>query len=243
MENGLVFSQERTVSSAFIDSSVKMGAAQAVMMIQDNITECFSKMECDGVTCREKYNAFWIFMKTRLDFTRRPDWREKVVVDTFPVDNIGLKTHVDTVFRDKSGEIIIKAELEACVLDISTHRPVRLESVHYPTENFPESVFDEPFDRFDIDFSEEDFSFEQTVRSHHIDMSHHMNNTEYIKLALDTFTDDFLLSHEVKSMEVHYKGESREGETLRVYRKTSDNGTFVVIKERDRTVFEMKIVF
>ena len=35
-----------------------MGIAQTVLMIQDNLTECFNKLDCDGVIYRERYNAF-----------------------------------------------------------------------------------------------------------------------------------------------------------------------------------------
>ena len=59
-------------------------------------------------------------------------------------------------------------------------------------------------------FTEDEFVFEQIIRSCHIDMSRHMNNIEYIRLALCVFDDDFLQSHEITDLEVHYTGESRE---------------------------------
>ena len=101
----------------------------------------------------------------------------------------------------------------------------------------------EPFNKFPDDFSEYDFVFEQVIRSCHIDMSHHMNNIEYIKLALNVFTDDFLLAHDPDTLEVHYTGESKEGQTLRVYSRTKDASTQIIIKESERSVFEMKISF
>ncbi|MBQ9205727.1 MAG: hypothetical protein IJ158_03330 [Treponema sp.] len=243
MENELIFTQERTISSAFIDSSLKMGIAQSVLMVQDNLTECFNKLGCDGVIYREKYNAFWVFTKSKLIFKRRPDWREKLSASTFPVDNAGFKAHINTILKDLNGETLIIANQEACVLDMEKHRPVKLTNLNYPKENFPEAVFTEQFEKFDADFTEDDFKYEQIIRAQHIDMSHHMNNIEYIKLALNVFTDDFLLSHEVKSLEVHYTGESKEGQTLRIYGKTNGNTTNVVIKESERSVFEMKIEF
>ena len=57
MANNLIFEQNRQVSSAFIDSSLRMGIAEAVLMIQDNLTECFNRIGCDGIFYREKYNA------------------------------------------------------------------------------------------------------------------------------------------------------------------------------------------
>ena len=241
--NELIFTQERNISSAFIDSSVKMGIAQSVLMVQDNLTECFARLGCDGVVYREKYNAFWVFTKSKLNFVRRPDWREKISASTFPIDNAGFKAHINTILRDKDGKTLLTANQEACVLDMEKHRPVKLTNLNYPKENFPPAVFTEPFEKFDSDFTEEDFKYEQIIRAQHIDMSHHMNNIEYIKLALNVFTDDFLLSHEAETLEVHYTGESKEGQTLRIYSKTIENATLVVIKESERSVFEMKITF
>jgi len=243
MENELIFTQERNISSAFIDSSLKMGIAQSVLMVQDNLTECFSRLGCDGVVYREKYKAFWVFTKSKLHFEKRPVWREKIDASTFPIDNAGFKAHINTILRDKNGETLITANQEACVLDLEKHRPVKLTGLNYPKENFPEPVFTQSFEKFDSDFTEGDFKYEQVIRSQHIDMSHHMNNIEYIKLALNVFSDDFLLTHEVKNLEVHYTGESKEGQTLKIYSKTSGNTTVVVIKESERCVFEMKIEF
>ncbi|MCR4822067.1 MAG: hypothetical protein K5873_04235 [Treponema sp.] len=243
MNKDLIFTQERNISSAFIDSSLKMGIAQSLLMVQDNLTECFSMLGCDGVVYREKYRAFWVFTKSKLNFVRRPEWREKIQASTFPIDNAGFKAHINTIFKDKEGNTLITANQEACVLDMEKHRPAKLTNFNYPQEGFPQPVFTDAFQRFDTDFTEEDFKYEQIIRSQHIDMSHHMNNIEYIKLALNVFSDDFLLTHEAKSLEVHYTGESKEGQTLRIYSKTNENSTVAVIKESERNVFEMKIEF
>lgn len=243
MENNLIFSQQRKIASAFIDSTVKMGIVQSVLMVQDNLTECFNMLECDGVIYREKFNAFWVFTKTRLRFFRRPDWREEISAETFPVSNSGLKTHINTVLKDKNGTVLVLANQEACVLDCTSHRPLRLTALPYPKENFPQSQMPESFEKFSADFSESDFVYEQVIRSQYIDMSHHMNNIEYIKLALNVFPDEFLELHEVKSLEVHYTGESREGQVLRIFKKEENGRNFIKITESERNVFEMMIEF
>ena len=246
MYSNLVFESKREISSAFIDSSVKMGIAQSVLLVQDNLTECFNAMQCDGIIYREKYNAFWVFTKTKVQFKRRPNWREIVTAKTFPIDNLGMRTHVNTEILDKEGKQVLLANQEACVLSLESHRPVKITTLSYPKEGFPEAVFTEAFERFPADFTEDELVFEQVVRSCHIDMSKHMNNIEYIKFALSVFTDDFLQSHEIKELEVHYTGESKEGQTLKVYRRddTECKGkSFVHIREKDRSVFECYFVF
>ncbi|HBB14745.1 MAG TPA: acyl-ACP thioesterase [Treponema sp.] len=242
----LTFTSEREISSAFIDSTVRMGIAQSVLMVQDNLTECFNAMGCDGVVYREKFNDFWVFTKTKVHFERRPDWREIVTARTFPIDNLGMRTHVNTEIADKNGKRLLVANQEACVLSLESHRPQKLTELPYPKENFPSPVYNETFERFPSDFKDEEFVFEQIIRSCHIDMSHHMNNIEYIKLALCVFDDDFLQSHEIKDLEVHYTGESREGQTLKVFRRNDaeiKGKTYIHIKESDRCVFECCVRF
>ena len=154
-----------------------------------------------------------------------------------------MRTHVNTQIVDADGNTLIVANQEACVLSLENHRPLKLTALPYPKDAFPQAVFTEPFERFPSDFAESDLAFEQKIRSQHIDMSRHMNNIEYIKLALSVFTDDFLQAHELSDIEVHYTGESKEGQTLRVFKKTDGATSFMQIKESDRVVFEMKAVF
>lgn len=242
-EFGLVFTREHIVSSAFIDSSVRLGIAQAALLVQDNLTESFAAMDCDGIVYRERHNAFWVFTKTKIRFVRRPAWRENIFASTFPVDAAGFRTHIHTIFKDSSGATLLAANQEACVLSLENHRPLRLANLTYPKNNFPPPVFSEPFEQFPQIVSDETLSFEQKIRSQQIDMSRHMNNIEYIRLALNVFDDEFLRANETTEIEMHYTGESREGQTLRVFRQDENSATFIAIQESERTVFEMKIQF
>lgn len=263
MQKNLIFEQDRNISSAFIDSTVKLGIVQAVLLVQDNLTESFNMMGCDGIVYREKYNAFWVFTKTRVHFFRRPDWRERVTVASFPVSNEGFRTNVNTIAKDGDGNIVLTANQEACVLDMEKHRPMRLKPpLNYPTENFPERVVTDAFEKFPAaNFDEGSVPvYEHIIRSTQIDMSRHLNNIEYIKLALNVFSDEYIRSHEPSVLEVHYLGESKEGQTLKIYRQdlvnddestenfdNDDNSnfstTYITITESERAVFEMKIVF
>lgn len=240
--NPLIYEQKRKISSAFIDSTVRLGLAQTALLVQDNLTECFAALECDGVTYR-KYNAFWVFTKTKIRFYNRPSWRETIKAVTFPVNNMGMRTHINTAFYSEEGKLLVSANQEGCVLDFEKHRPLKLTSLPYPKENFPEPVFESPFEKFDI--PQEDYKevYKQTVRSQHIDMSNHMNNIEYIKLALNIWTDDFLKANDAEEIEVHYTGESKEGQELCILKAEKDKSTYVKIMEGERQVFEMKITF
>ncbi len=238
----LTLERERDICSAYLDSSLHLGIAQSQLLIQDAITECFEKLGCDGIVYREKFNAFWVFTRMKIKFINRPQWKDIVKIKTFPINNAGVRTCVNTQITDIQGNDLILANQEACVLNLETRRPMRLTNLPFPKEDFPEAVFNTAFEKFDI--CEATKIYEQRIHSQHIDMSKHTNNVEYVKFALNVFSDDFLQTHEIKEIELHYMGESREGEHLEIFHKQADDSThYCQIRCNERTVFEMSILF
>lgn len=244
-DNKFVYNAERQVASVYIDASTKLGIAQAVSMIQDSVTEQFGFIGFDGIVCRQKYGTLWAFTKTRVRFAKRPSWREQFDSASFPVKAGGMRTYLNTVFTAKDGSLLLTANQEACLLNIESRRPVPVASIGYPTDGFPSPAMDEPFEKFGAEFNKEDKAYSQTVHSQHIDMSHHTNNIEYIKFALNVFTENFLLEKEPLLLEAHYTGETHENDVLDIYRKDVDSFSFIKITEASdgRSVFEMKIQF
>jgi acyl-ACP thioesterase len=80
------------------------------------------------------------------------------------------------------------------------------------------------------------------VLPQHIDMSHHMNNIEYVKLALNVFSASDLELCIPSALEIHYLGESKEGQIMKVFRANHNGATYMrILDETDRPVFEMKL--
>ena len=134
-KNPLVFQKPRTITSAYIDVSGKMGLAQTVLMVQDNITENFGSMKMDNFAVREK-GGFWVVYKAKFKFLKRPYWRDKVVTTSFPADNQLIRLNENTAITTIEGEPIIFAKQEMCCLSFDRHRPMRLSAVDFPTEGF-----------------------------------------------------------------------------------------------------------
>ena len=75
-------------------------------------------------------------------------------------------------------------------------------------------------------------------------MSHHMNNIEYIKLALNVLSVAEIEEREPLDLEVHYMGESREGELLTVLHAREGSVSYMkILNGSGRAVFEMKLSF
>ena len=127
-ENSIIYSQKRKVSASFMDCTAKLGISHAAGMIQDNLTECFGAMGADNYRFNKEYNAFWVFTKTMVHFERRPDWEEIFLAETFPVNNAVFRTEVNSVFKDRNGKILLTANTECCCLDLTSHRPKKLQT-------------------------------------------------------------------------------------------------------------------
>lgn len=243
MKDSLIYTQTLKTTASYMDSTARLGVAHSTMMIQDNLTECLGQMEADNYAYKAKFNVFWVFTKTKVHFERLPDWCEEFTATTFPSDNTGLRTNINTCFTDKEGRLLFCGNTECCCLSFENRRPQKLANLDFPTENFPAPVFTGKFEKFNVEFTEDDFAFEQVIRSQNLDMSAHMNNTEYVKLAMNTFSSSFLKSHTPDDLELHYVSETREGKVLRFYHKQADTRHYIQATESGKLIFEMMLSF
>ena len=240
-KNPLVFQKQRTITSAYIDVSGKMGIAQTVLMVQDNLTENFGALKMDNFCVNEK-GGYWAIYKAKFKFFKRPFWRDKVITTSFPTDNAPIRTYVNTSITTVEGEPIILAVQEACCLNLETHRPMKLSAVDFPAEGAPEHFMDSKFSKFPVESEEYQEIYRQKVLPQHIDMSHHMNNIEYVKLALNVFSAADLELCIPSMLELHFMGETREGQVVTIYRADKMGATYMKIEDdAGRQVFEMKI--
>ena len=243
MSKKLVYSHIRKVSASFMDCTARLGFSQSALLVQDNLSECFGMLGCDNYSYKAKYNGFWVFSKTKIHFNFFPEWNTDFIAETFPIDNMGFRTNINTIFKTQEGKPILTANSECCCLDFEKHRPLKLTNLDFPKEDFPAPVFNDKFEKFDVDFSQDDFVYEHVVRSSQVDMSDHLNNVEYVKIASGAFPSQFLRSHEPLDLEVHYLGETKENQKIAIYKKEIHGKHYIKIQEGQRPVFEMCITF
>lgn len=239
----MIWKKESTVSSVFTDSSVKLGIAQSFYLLQDGITECLGDMGFDGVLIKKKYNACWIVTRTKVSFIKRPSWNDKIIINSFPTDNTGARTHLYTEILGLDGKPLMQAVQEICLLNLQNHRLMRLSELDFPTADFPLAHYDGNFAR-NLDINERVIeSYEQKIYSQHIDMSQHVNNVEYIKMALNLIPTKILIAHQIDEIEANFLGECTEGCVLNIERMNKGSTTFFRIKNFKQIVFEMKVTF
>lgn len=232
MVNKLIKPCRIQVSSC--DHNARLSFVGIFNIFMDIATEHASLLNIGNDALSES-NCFWVAAKTRINVIRRPFVNEELQVATWPEKPGNIRCNRYCTISD-SDSVIIAAKTEWTILDANTGRPQRTKDI-YPEglEYVEDSVCVEPFERFKTDFNKcEEISVHRVVSSD-IDMSRHMNNVAYIRMVLSAFTCEELDKMAIKEIEIAYKAQCYEGETLSVRRCVTQSGMEIGVLKADGT--------
>ena len=166
---------------------------------------------------------FWLTVKTRIRFDRRPTMSEIVQAQTWPIKPSSVRS--DRCYRllDENG-VLAEGRTEWAVMNLNAGRLANLK------ELFPQELV----------FNEESFSIEDfprimpcddtftlknkyTVISSDIDMGQHMNNVAYVRALMGMFSVQELKDMDIREITVIFKTSAHEGDVLSMmYKKEGD---------------------
>lgn len=234
--------KKQIVASSMVNTESKLSVIATFQLIQDAVTELTGTLKIDGVTIREKYNAFWVFVKTKVKFFKEPAWNDEVTVNVF-ISGISLaKMYIDCKVTDRFGDLAIYSRTELCVLDLDTQRIKKVESVGVNASMLSQE------ECMDMDFCrpkecETSVVDRVKVRYTNIDFCHHTNNLEYMRLILNTFSVSEMESRKFKEIQIDYLSQSYENDTLCI-KKAELKGRDIFVLEKDQNpVARCEIIF
>lgn len=209
-----------------------LGVPETFSLIMDLATEHAESINL-GVSSIGKKHLFWLAVRTRVHFIRRPKIEERVTLSTWPEAPQRLRNN-RCYLIEKDGERLVEAKTEWAILNTQTGKLVRGDEV-YPAElEFePQSVFDDPFERVKDSFEESEQFAAYTVRSTDIDLGGHMNNSAYLRALFSVFSTEDRKAMEIKGVDVRFVSPAYEGETLSIFRHQKDNKTEYAMKKAD----------
>ena len=149
----------------------------------------------------------WILSYWQVIAERYPALGERITIGTFPTEFKGLFGNRNFYLKDESGNMIAKAYSVWVFLDTETGRPVRPEEKDIKPYGMGEALEAFP------------------VRRYHIDTNEHVNNCQYVQMALEFLPAD----RQFRQIRVEYKKSAVLGDVI--YPKRS--------REEDRTVIEL----
>lgn len=198
----------------------------------DHFQDCSTFQSEDlgvGIGYLKERHMVWVLSSWQIVAKRYPVLGETVMVGTQPYEFKSFMGFRNFVMEDEAGERIACANAVFSLIDIETARPMR------PTKEMLEKyVISE---RLTMDYAPRKITIpdemlkgnEITILPHHLDMNHHVNNGQYVRLAMDALSEKL----PVHQLRVEYKKQVRLGEVLIPYvAKSAEDLSVVALKNQ-----------
>ena len=182
-----------------------------------------------GMDFLRQRKQVWVLTYWQIEITRLPKLGEQIKVGTFATAFKGLYGHRNFVLYDEIGEMLSCADSIWAFIDLIKERPVR------PPE---ECVL--PYETADpLPMKQEGRKINRPaggivgpsfpVARHHLDTNEHVNNGQYVQMALNLFEEDSV----VKRVRVEYKKSAVLGDEIFPYHAREAGRTVVGLCDKD----------
>lgn len=185
-----MYTFESRIRYSETDSRGKLTMASLINYFQDSST--FQSEDLGlGIAYMRERHLVWVLSAWQIAVSRYPGLCERVTVGTRPYDMKGFLGYRNFAMLDEKGDFIAKANSLWSLLDADTGRPVAV-----PEEMLLGYRLGE---RLDMEYAPRKIAFSGrgearepvTVRKHHLDTNHHVNNQQFISMAMDCLPEDF----------------------------------------------------
>ena len=226
------YSREMTVVTSMCGADGKISIPSAFTAFQDIAAE-HAEVLGVGFKHMQKNHGFWVTVRTRVHFYKKPELIDKICIETWPLQH--GKVRCDRCYRmTKNGETMVEGRTEWCVANTETGAASPLDNVFAPDiEYCDEKLLDAPYARFRHNFAEEDKVCSHAVRTTDIDLGRHMNNVAYLRVLTDSFSVAELEGMEVSEVEIMFLSPCYEGDVLDIMRRKTDFGYEFGVRRSD----------
>ncbi len=216
------YARELTVLPGACDSAGLLGIPDTVGLFMDIAARHAEALGC-GIGALGPRGLFWLTVRTRVRFFRRPGMMEALTLETWPEPPSRLRANRDYLLR-KGDEILAAGRTEWTVLDTGSGKPVAPGTVFPAGLDFArDTVWEEPFARLRDEPLEELGRY--TVRSTDIDLGGHMNNAAYVRALAGQFSCRVWQAMDLRELEIAYRASCYEGETLIWQSRREEDGS------------------
>lgn len=228
------YKRDYRVTYTEVDKNTYLSLPNALSLVQNTMTEYFESFGSDNIVLKKENSAIWGVSKAKMHFNKIPQWRDLLRGRSYTTKVKPIRVELETTFTDENDEIWFSVAQETCVIDLTTRKIRKVNSVNYPenmeTEN---SVIEDNYKKLNQKFDEADFVYKQKIFSTDIDYSKHTNNVMYTKYIINSLGNDVLDKIQITDFEIHYINESVENQVLKIYKKELANEIEFLIKEEN----------
>ena len=223
-----------TVLPSVCDAGAKLSVPDTFALFMDIAADHAASLGL-GADAMFARGLFWLTVKTKVHFLRRPRLMEKVTLHTRPL--VPDRVRSIREYRLTAGEeLLAEGKTEWAVIETATGK------IHPMADVFSEALelgrepaYTAPFCRIPTDFSEAEQIGTYRVRSTDIDLGGHMNNVAYLRALLGLLPLQELKTMPQAEVEIAFRSPCFEGETLTCFRRISEAGWDLAAVKPDGT--------
>lgn len=173
-----------------------------------------------GLEYMDQIGQVWLLSAWQICIKRYPQYGERVVIGTLPYAFRGFIGFRNFLMQTKEGEALAWANSIWTLMDRENMRPVK------PNEAMLAGYA--PEEKYPMDYAPRKIAIEGegqqmesfTVRPHHLDTNHHVNNGQYVRMAMDCIPGDFPIGQ----LRVEYKNQAVLGDEIHPVVITGEGG-------------------
>lgn len=224
-----MYSFNSKVRYSEIDSEGKLTLYAILNYLQDASTFHSEALHLGIEYLKEKQLA-WVLSYWQVDVLRYPEMGEEIVIGTFPYEFKGFIGYRNFVIKDSKDNVLVMANSIWTLMDIQKGRPAK------PTPEMLTGYVLEPklsmeyLERKIIVPSVEESKMEKlTIRKHNIDTNQHVNNAQYVLIAMDYLNEQ----DEVIRLQAEYKKSALLGDVIVPSVRKTKESTMVSLNNED----------
>ncbi len=211
-----------------IDYQGKLSMASLLNYFQDCST--FHSEDIGlGVEYLSELKLAWVMSAWQIVVNRYPKLGEKVTIGTYPYEFKRFLGMRNFILYGENGEVLAKANSIWTLLNIETGVPT------LPTEDMIAGYGLE--EKLDMDYAPRKIAVPEggekkqsiTVELQHLDTNHHVNNGQYVNMALGFLPEDF----EIAQLRAEYKKQAFLGDELHPYVVNADNKYIIALTDAE----------
>lgn len=217
-----------TYKSRIRYSEIDEGGNLRLETLLDYFQDCSTFQSEDlgvGISYLKERHLVWVLSSWQIVVERYPLLGENVIIGTSPYDFKGFMGFRNFWMKDESGNYLARANSIWSLLDTQSNRPVR------PQEDMMKKYPIEP--RIEMEYASRRISVpEETImgdtvliKKHHLDTNHHVNNGQFIKIAMECVGSSF----QVRQLRAEYKKQMHLGDVLTPYTALTEEGKHVIV--------------
>lgn len=167
---------------------------------------------------------FWVLSRAKVHINRSPDWRETVVLTTWPKGQDGLLFMRDFRMLDNRQQTLVTGSTGWLLIDTQHNKPHPAGDLQLtlPANEHGHAI-EAPLKKLRQPETPA-LAYERRVLPSDLDVNNHVNNAQYLEWITDCFDIQHAASNAVSAIQVNYVGEAVLGDVVGLYRAGNLSG-------------------